>query len=247
MNKRKPAFLIIGAARCGTSSLHRNLCLHPQIEGPSLNRIKGNNKEIHYFDKKWGRGLDWYLDCWQPSNPNTLLMESTPNYLYHPRCPEAIQKDLPDCKFIVLLRNPVDRAWSHFYHWKYSKNHCKNWELSRLNNPNDEIIQKGVYIRQLLRWHHSFPKEQFLIIRSEDFFKYERQVISKVFEWLGVKIAVIDAPIYYDPVYNNRRPVKDHYSNMPKELKGQLVNYYKHFNKQLYEYLGHDFGWEKAF
>ena len=244
-NTRSPAFMIIGAARCGTSSLHRNLLKHPDIEGPSMNRIKGNNKEIHYFDKKWARPFSWYLDCWEPEKASSLLFESTPNYLYHERCPAAMKELLPDCKFIIMLRNPLDRAWSHFWHWKYTKKN--NWPLSRLLDPNDVIIQKGIYWKQLFRWHAQFPKKQFLIMKSEDYYANERAVIKAVFKWLGVRPITLSRPEYYDPVYNARRPKKDalEYGRMPKDIRISLGNFYEQHNQKLYEYMEYDFGWKK--
>lgn len=230
--------MIIGAARAGTSSLHKNLEAHPQIIGPKL--LGGNHKEAHFFDKtvKYGWGLKWYLSLW-PNKEGLLKFESTPNYLYIKDAPKRIKDSLLNwrkLKFIVMLRDPVKRAWSHFWHWRE-----KHLLPSRaLMDPEKDWVKKGLYLGQLQNWHLHFRKKQFLIIKSEDFYANPEGIILDVHEWLGIERIWIDNPIYFDPKKVNQFK-KNKYNIIPDKVKNQLSNYYKPHNKELFKYLKKEF------
>lgn len=233
-----PDFLIIGAARSGTSSLHKNLEAHPQIVGPKL--LRGNHKEAHFFDKsvKYGWGLKWYLSLWN-SVDGSLKFESTPNYLFVKEVPRRIKESLinyKELKFIVMLRDPVLRAWSHFWHWR--EKHRKPQQV--LMNPDNEFVKKGEYIEQLYNWQYYFKKEQFLIIKSEDFFANPRGVILEVHKWLGIEPISINKPRYFDPKKLDQYK-KSKYFPIPTEIRDWLSRYYKPYNKELFKYLGKEF------
>lgn len=243
MKPQLPDFMIIGAARSGTSSLHQNLLQHPKIQGPSKFRIHGNNKEVHFFDKKYKQGLGFYQSCWDKRKEGCLLMESTPNYLYIPRVPGLVKQDLPSCKFIVMLRNPIRRAWSHYYHW----NKLKPWarlKMEFLKDPNHEIIKKGIYIDQIKKWHGHFSMKQFLIVRSEDFYGNPERVIQKVFEWLDLDPIHLEQIKYFDPAYMERRKAPDKYPSMPLSTHKWMKKFYKPHNERLGEYFNFNFGWD---
>ncbi len=102
-----PAFVIVGAQRGGTTSLYRYLAAHPGV-------LPASRKELHYFTNRHDRGPDWYRSQFPPTPPGTITGESTPYYLFHPHAPRRLHAFAPDVKLIVLLRNPVDRAYSHY-------------------------------------------------------------------------------------------------------------------------------------
>src|SRR5947208_4822180 len=114
-----PDFLVIGAQRGGTTSLYHYLQAHPCIK-------LANTKDTHFFDKKYNKGLTWYrghFPIWlekayaQQVRRQTFVMgEASPSYLFHPHVPKRVKQALPHVKLIVLLRNPVDRAYSQYYH-----------------------------------------------------------------------------------------------------------------------------------
>lgn len=239
-----PDFLIIGAARCGTSSLFVNLLKHPQICGPHLPNTKLlNEKECHFFDKKINNpkyDIKWYKDCFKSARQNLVFFEATPNYLYHPRVPRAVKRYLPNAKFIVMLRNPVDRAWSHFYHWRRKE----GWTEKILMQKNHLVVKKGVYWEQLERWFKHFKREQFFIIKSEDFYLHEKRVIDKCFEFLSLKPPQYKtgSVMYWDP--------KREYLIGPRTYPGPsykivrwLTTFYRPHNEKLEAMLGRKFGW----
>jgi hypothetical protein len=104
---RDPNFIIAGAMRSGTTSLHHWLRAHPGVSMPQT-------KEVHYFDLHYGRGRNWYREQFPVSGSDVVLGESTPEYLFLPWARERMCRDLPGTRLVVTLRNPVDRAWSHY-------------------------------------------------------------------------------------------------------------------------------------
>ncbi|MEX2132610.1 MAG: sulfotransferase domain-containing protein, partial [Acidimicrobiia bacterium] len=104
-----PTFLIAGAMRCGTTSLNAYLREHDEI-------TVGQPKEVHFFDQNYERGIDWYLQHFPGSDTAKAIGEATPAYLYFPEVAERIATTLPDVKILLLLRDPVDRAHSHYWH-----------------------------------------------------------------------------------------------------------------------------------
>src|SRR5579885_2674785 len=114
-----PDFIIIGTQRGGTTSLYAYLGQHPQIAPAVI-------KEVHFFDNNYERGVGWYRTQFpflieksiakNIGQQNFITGEASPYYLFHPHVPERAAKVVPGAKLIVLLRNPIDRAYSHYYH-----------------------------------------------------------------------------------------------------------------------------------
>ena len=107
-----PSFLIIGAMKAGTTSLFRYLCEHPSIFSPVV-------KEIHYFNFNWSRSAGWYAAHFPVARGKpeyALTGEASPGYLVHPLAPWRARERIPDARIIVLLRDPVQRALSHYFH-----------------------------------------------------------------------------------------------------------------------------------
>ncbi len=104
-----PGAVIIGAQKCGTSSLHNYLTQSPGVIAPL-------RKEVHYFDVNYGRGEGWYRGHFGRQGEPGLNLDSSPYYLFHPAVPARMHELLPDARLIVLLRNPARRAYSHYWH-----------------------------------------------------------------------------------------------------------------------------------
>jgi len=250
-----PDFIIIGAQRSGTTTLFRNLIKHPEIFHP----IK---KEIHYFDFYFNNGLNWYKKhfpiiikklFYEVIQKDFITGEATPYYLYHSDVPERVLNTIPDVKIIVLLRNPVDRAYSHYWqevrkgYEKLSFEEALEKENERLALNSDIIslknefnyrhysyFSRGIYIDQLLNWSKYFSFDRFLIIQSENFFKEPQFVFNKVFRFLNL------------PDYTLQKISKYHISNYPElneTTRMKLRGKYKFYNKKLFNYLGIDFDW----
>src|SRR5947209_14940507 len=182
-----PDFLIIGTQRGGTTSLYHYLQTHPCIAPATI-------KEVHFFDRRFHKGLAWYrghFPTWiekyyaQRFRCRTFLTgEASPSYLFHPHAPGRIAKVLPHVKLIVLLRNPVDRAYSQYYHVvehsygtlsfeeavrdeeeRIAKERARVLEDGRYDSyafRHLSYLSRGIYIDQLQVWMSLFPREQFL-------------------------------------------------------------------------------------
>jgi hypothetical protein len=230
-----PKFLIIGAAKCGTTSLCDNLDQHSKLSLASL-------KEPNFFagQRHYRIGINWYINLWKDTPKENLRFEGSTLTIFAP-CHERIKGLIPDIKAILMLRNPVTRAWSHYVP-RYALPPY-NYPLSILTDPNSSVINRGIYLYQIKKWHEYFPKENLLIIRSEDYFANELDTIKTVDKFLGVD--------YEPPMEISKRDpwkeIKDKvgYPPIPKDIEEWLYKFYKPHNEALEEYLNRSFGWNK--
>lgn len=255
-----PDFIIIGAMRGGTTSLYMYLIQHPRV-------ARAFRKEIHFFDLGYWRGLNWYRAHF-PSLPygyimrllwrrNLITGESTPYYMFHPLAPRRIAETLPHVKLIVLLRNPVDRAYSHYWHAVNMGREALSFEEAvksepkRLRGEREKLVDdeayhspayqvhsylaRGVYVDQLERWRALFREEQMLILCSEEFFEDPEASLIQVFGFLGLEAC---------PLKKLRRYNEIRYPDMDRSVRARLEEYFRPHNLRLYEYLGRDFGWD---
>jgi Sulfotransferase domain len=247
-----PDFLIIGAQKCGTTSLYQYLTCHPQI-------VSANQKEVHFFDLNYNLGLDWYrAQVGEVDRPNSLCGEASPYYIFHPQVPQRVYQHFPQIKLIVLLRNPVDRAISHYYH---EVNRLKTetfsledaiareperlqGELEKLetdpnyysyNHQHYTYLSRGLYLEQLQRWMTFFPKDRFLILRSEDFWEKPDRTLAEVLEFL--QLPPLQLETY--PSYN-----AGNYIQVNSSVLQKLSRYFQPPNQQLSAFLQRDFKWE---
>jgi hypothetical protein len=250
-----PDFVVIGAMRCGTSQFYNFLTQHPNVEPPA-------KKEVHYFDrpKHLDQGIEWYRRCFpQPKwndGQRSITGEATPNYLFNPSVPKRMAAVIPHARLIVLMRNPVDRAYSHYHLQVRRGRETRSFEeaveaeQARLlrkagKTPEDEdragadqirssYLSRGVYVDQLRRWSKFFDDEQMLVLKSEDFFKRTTDTMKLVQDFLGLP--------YREPELQ-RRGTKYDYEPMDPTIRQRLEAFFEPHNRRLYEYLGVDFGW----
>src|SRR4051794_13012479 len=113
-----PNFLVVGAQRSGTTIFHQILLTHSEIYVPS------RRKEIHFFDRYFDRGLNWYKSYFPPENAAarySAIGEVTPDYLAIPEVPARIHATLPNCRLIFILRNPIERAYSWYQYCRRNR------------------------------------------------------------------------------------------------------------------------------
>jgi len=247
-----PQFIILGVQKGGTNSLYQYLCQHPQI-------VAATQKEIHFFTLNYQQGLEWYESQFSPEADGKQLIsgEGSPYYFFHPLVPQRIYEFFPKTRFIVLLRNPVDRAISHYY-WEVklgyeslSLEDAIAQETQRLqgeaekmgsdptyfsfNHQHYSYLSRGIYIDQLQRWMNFFPREQFLILRSENLYSDSEKVVNQVFDFLGIPNYQL---LSYDKYNVNSYP------NIDPIIRKQLQDYFQPFNQKLTDFLGQDWSWE---
>jgi hypothetical protein len=233
-----PDFLIIGAAKSGTTTLYlyRLLGTNPYVHAAA-------HKEIHYFDRNFGMGLEWYRWHFRPrkrrGDRRTITGEASPSYLFDERVPQRVFKDLPAAKLIALLRNPVDRAYSHYQHAVRSRNMSLSFEQvidkEMSGDRSRGYLARGIYVDQLKRWHQFFDRERLLVVESGDFFNNTQDTLKRVLGFLDLPEWEPDKV----PVSNRGR----HKQPMSRETRERLREYFEPHNQRLYDYLGLDFGW----
>jgi hypothetical protein len=246
-----PDFLIIGAQKAGTTALYAYLRRHPAITGPSW-------KEVSYFDRHYGRGEAWY----RGNFPNRvrargkLVGEASPSYIFHPLGPERVKALVPEARLVALVRNPVDRALSHYHHEvalgrePLPFEDALDAEEKRLRGEEERLAadpsyfsrawwshaykSRGRYAEQLERWLVVFPREQLLILPSEDLGGEPERTHARVLDFLGAAPHRLDA---YPRVYERQ------YEAMTPETRERLAAEFEAPNRRLYELLGRDLGW----
>lgn len=256
-----PDFLIIGAQRCGSSSLYSYLHMHPAVGGYF-------RKETYYFDVNYARGEGWYrghfpLATFRPYvrarfGLDAVVGEATPDYLFHPHAANRIRAFNPDTKLIAILRDPVERALSHYHleralgletlplrealeregerlegEWERMVTDSTYWSQPR---QHFSYLARGLYCEQLEAWFDIFSREQILILRSEDLFSDPSSVTDRA-------LGFLDLPRLGNTSYSivNSRD----YGAMDPEIRSWLVSYFAQPNENLYGLLGCDFGWQR--
>jgi len=200
-NYKFPNFLGIGAMRSGTSWLYQVLKSHPEIFMPN------HVKELHFFDKYYDRGISWYRSFFSLNGAVYKAGgEITPMYLYNKDVPARVQKHLPNTKFIVLLRNPVQRAYSHF-RMAFFEGRTRARSFSDFIKNDPTAFDRGLYAAQLRRWFEYFPADRFLILISDEVFQMSDQALASIASFLGVQAHDFDRSL----IENKANP-----SNAPK-------------------------------
>jgi hypothetical protein len=183
--------------------------------------------------------------------------EASPGYLFHPLAPERVAETVPQTKLIALLRDPVDRALSHYHHEvalgrePLSFEDAIDAEPERTRGEEERLLReprywsrawwdhtylaRGRYAEQLERWLAVFPRERLLVLASEELAADPGAAYAQVLEFLGAPRHELDSyPRVYEQAYAEMRP----------DTRRRLVNYFAEPNRRLYELLGRDFGWQ---
>ena len=158
-----PTFLGLGAPRSGTTWLNTLLASHPDVYTPTL------RDEINFFDQYYGRGLSWYETLFpQPEHADRYqaIGEISPQYLACDECPDRIFKTLPASKLIVMLRHPVNRAYSQFGFYVQRRNYRGSFEDFLAARPG--ALKRGFYSRYLKRYLGYFDRTQILALIFEE-------------------------------------------------------------------------------
>lgn len=255
-----PDFLIIGAQKSGTTSLYHYLSLHPYVH-------RATRKEVHFFDLHFHRGIGWYRAHF-PSSQHAFFSrrvlrrpfitgEATPYYIFHPHVARRVHEALPGAKLIVLLRNPVDRAYSQY---------MRQVRAGREQLPFEEAIQReqerigpelqrmledeaynsrahrwysyvsrGLYADQLQVWLDLFPRSSILVESSEGLAANPGAAMARVFEFLGLPAV---APGEF------RRRNAGSYKPMAPATREYLADLFRPHNERLYRLIGRRFNWD---
>jgi hypothetical protein len=258
-----PDFMIIGAKRGGTTSLYNYLLEHPRVLPllPSRQRIKG----AHFFDSNFSRGMRWYRSHFptgayrrvrERDGRPVVAGEASPYYLFHPLAAERAARLVPDTKLIVLLRDPVERAWSHY---KERVRHgaeplgfeeAIELEPERLRGEAERIVSEpgylsyaheqqsylaqGRYLDCVPPWLDRFPPERTLIMPSEEMYADPQATLDRVTEFLGLPAWRLE-----DRTKHNYHPA----AGLPKATRSELSARFAEHNRDLAKLLEMRFDW----
>ena len=238
-----PSFICIGAQKAGTTWLYVNLKRHPQF------RFRA--KEIHYFDvdRHFKKPLEYYSEHFNFNGRRVISGDITPSYgvLDEDRL-ELMQKLVPKVKLIMLMRNPVDRAWS-----MVTMHFAKNQGADMATLPvetimkflrRDKVLDRGNYLDIIERYHSYWPKENFFLGFYEQIKEDPEKLLSEIFEFLGAKRDVDLSSLPTKEVINKRTPSYE----MPEEVRDFLRDYYREHIDRMVEVFGEPaerWKWEK--
>ncbi len=260
-----PDFLIIGAQKAGTTSLYEYVCRHPQV-------APATTKEVHFFDHKFEKGIDWYRSHFQSSLRRTygrwvrrrkfVTGEATPAYLFVPDGPDRVAEIVPRARLIALLRDPVARAYSHYQDNLRNGREPRSFEAAideeatRIRRGDDEVPGRGA-----ARWRHL--RQAYLarglyagqIERWRRRFPREQLLLLDSAEFSRRKPETLDrvaehvglAPFDWSTSSRvqkvfNRFP----YAPIDAAVDRRLREFFRPYNERLYELVGCDFGWERT-
>ncbi|MFI5040338.1 MAG: sulfotransferase domain-containing protein [Acidimicrobiales bacterium] len=255
-----PDFLVIGAMKAGTTMFYEWLVTHPLV-------LPAIEKEVHFFDFHFPRSQTWYrsqlpavreLDALVATEGQRAIAgEASPTYLFHPLAPRRAHVVVPNAKLIVLLRNPISRAYSHYqtglrHDWEaLSFEDAIDREPVRLDGQIEALLMDeqhhrsfpryrwsylsmGQYAEQLEAWFRFFPREQFLFIVSEDMDRDADATFRRVYDFLGLP---------YHELPKLARRVVGHYEPMEPATRERLQDYFRPHNKRLNELIDIDPDW----
>jgi Sulfotransferase domain len=258
----RPNFLVIGAQKAGTSSLHEYLVDHPAV-------LSARVKEVQYFTKYYGRGEGWYRAQFPLALRGSRVRrrlgvppavgEATAACLFDPRAPERARAFDPELKLIAILRDPVERAHSHFQmelRWGRETGTFEEalaaeeaelpgvLELIRedpLSEPPDgfarSYVARGLYADQLERWLAHFERDQLLVLMSDELHGDPVGTMTEVTRFLGL-------PDWEARAYP-LRGVQE-YASMAPETRARLRSRFEPHDRRLAELLGRDLPWANA-
>ncbi|MCI5194037.1 MAG: sulfotransferase [Candidatus Electrothrix sp. AU1_5] len=249
-----PNFLVLGTQKAGTTSLFHYICQHPEV-------FVNKSKEIHFFDRYSQFKTAWYRSHFPLLGnflPNHRIGEATPYYLCHPHAPRCIFELLPTVKLIVILRDPVERAISHYFHevkkgreelplfealQKEDERCAAEWQkmvadMSYTSREHQSFSykQRGVYIEQLRRYWKFFSEQQMLILESSRLFTNPHVVLQQVFQFLDINQNVTVKDVTVQNANSKKKAVAP-------EVYTYLKDFFSPYNALLSDALGRDFGW----
>jgi hypothetical protein len=185
-----PTYVIAGTVRSGTTSLHRALRRHPDVFAPGA-------KELHFFDRQFDRGVDWYESLFDGAQGTGPVGEATPNYLYDERAVARMAQVIPGARLVVLLRDPVERAYSQY--WMQRSAHHETLDFAdavateaerlRSTEPNARAyysyVDRGRYFGQLQWLREYYPAEATLVLLYEDLRDRPEETFQTVCRFIG--------------------------------------------------------------
>lgn len=263
--RQGPEFLITGTKRGGTTSLFNYLLMHPGVLG--LYPESRGKKSTDFFFADSGQSLPWYRSHFHTAGRKARMArrlgyapvggEASPYYVWDPRIADRVRAAFPDVKTVLLLRDPVERAWSHYQERRQNGVEPLGFaealaaEPARLHGELEAMAKdpayhstahdwyayraRGIYLPQVRNWLRSFPAEQLLVLRSEDMYADPQDVVDQVTDFLGVDRHPLPTTQTFNASHQK--------SSVPEPVRSELAAFYAPHNAALEEFLGRPLHW----
>jgi hypothetical protein len=238
-----PDFVVIGTQKGGTSYFYDLLTEHPLVSRAAA-------KELHFFDNKFAEGVGWYRRCFSEGKHvdghRTITGEASPSYLFDPQVPERMAQIVPEARLIALLRNPIDRAYSHYQmevrrgKEERSFEEATDEEMTSAEGEGNTVdvahayLRRGLYAEQLERFTFFANRDRLLVIKSEDLFTRRLEVLERVLRFFRL-------PPFESTLASPAGSAT--YEPMDPLTRRRLEVFFAPHNERLYELLSTDFGW----
>jgi hypothetical protein len=258
--RQPPSLVVVGTQRGGTTSLFRTLRQHPAFVGPV------HRKGVHYFDVEYHRGPEWYLGHFplratisrraRKVGADIVVGEASPYYMAHPLAPGRIDALLPDAKIVVLLRDPIERAYSAYTHERARGYEQRSFEEALRDEPamvevelartlaepdnlseplrHNAYLTRGHYVEQLRRMEGVFGRDRMLVLDSHRFFGDPESEFDRLLEFLGLR--PFDGLTHDRHNARPRVPLADH-------LEEELAAHFAPWDAELAAWLGWTPSW----
>jgi hypothetical protein len=200
-----PKFIIGGGMKCGTTSLHFILNHHPKIfipqEEPHFFTIDDFEQNPDFFlrlsdgwhfwdfDKNLTECFPWYVNFFKPAHPDQIIGEDCVSYLSSSKAPARIASILPDVKLIFLLRDPVQRTYSQYWHWVKTNRAIYSFEETLQFSPG-HLLQRSLYKNHMEEYLKYFSSSQIKVVIFEDFIQNTQLVIDEVCKFIGLQESI---------------------------------------------------------
>lgn len=256
----EPSFLIVGAQRAGTTSMYKTLIEHPDVLGAGL------HKGVHYFDTHHDKGPNWYRGHFptrfrarrvqRATGHAPITGEASPYYMFHPLVPERIAKEIPEAKLIVMLRDPVERAYSAFTHERARGFETESFERAidleaerlagvdeqftadpnhqSLAHQHNAYLARGRYVEQLERLERHVGRERIHVVDSDELFVDAEPLIRETVDFLGLTPW---APATLQK--RNARPRR----SLEGQVRERLEQYFEPYDERLAKWWGRTPSW----
>ncbi|MCW4050268.1 MAG: sulfotransferase domain-containing protein [Candidatus Bathyarchaeota archaeon] len=178
MKKSEPNFLVIGGMRCATGWIRQCLKEHPDIFMP--------RKEIHFFEREYEKGLEYWLSFFEDRGDQKAVGEKTATYLHEKIVPERIAEHYPDMKLICCIRDPVERMFSHFMMNRNGDESLRDKKFEEVSTLDSEYFKRSLYFTHISNFMKHFPRENILLLVYEDKDKDQYGFLEKIFRFLEV-------------------------------------------------------------
>jgi hypothetical protein len=243
-----PDFVVAGAMKAGTTTLWAMLNQHPEIH-------MTRPKELHYFDRHYGRGAEWYAEQFSPAAGERLVGEATPIYMTDPLFHQRMRDTVPHVRILIILREPAARAYSHYWMMRAKGSEDMGTfeeglaaEDRRWEDPSSPRAKwrfayrhRGYYADQLTGLEGLFGRDRMQVLIFEEFLKAPQQAMREVFDFVGAAPDVADS-VELEHRKSSRGAVKAKrgYPPMEPQTKAQMREHFAPYNAALEEWLGRE-------